>query len=398
MAYLQLSSSDSLYYNYIKKNNIIGLKKLLSNPVWLNNIDTIIALPTNEEVLKNLDNSNVCFLADKNLRNDKLLVIKKLPNTKDGGTKTTQQMLYDEDINSDLYNRFGMNVSNPTVTFNDLGGFEEPKEEMLRTKKYVNKGLIQKNLTMFLGVSRSGKSFFAECLAGELKYKLIILDLGVIMSSNNPSKLLDDFFYYLENIDEYVLLIDEIEKVADPDSSASMSKVLIGKLLTIFNNFNSESGFNIKSNFVIATANNIMNLLDKNPEFINRFGLKYFVNYPQKDTFINVSNYYLSKMGVKGISGDDLYRLSSSIYAKDEIPKLDTTYSGVRYGKYASGEIKEFMSTLLLFCDEKDSVLYADKNILNKVLRLQKPQIQFAKKGVIKTIEAAKTAQFREVG
>ena len=223
-----------------------------------------------------------------NLDSSGILIIKKLPNTKEGGTKTTQQELYDEDINSDLYNRFGMNVSNPTVTFEDLGGFEEPKADMIRTMRYIGKGLVQKNLSMFLGVSRSGKSYFAECLAGELEYKLIILDLGVIMCDENPSKKLDDFFYYLETIDNYVLLIDEIEKVADPEGSAAMSRVLIGKLLTIFNNFNSESGFKIKDNFVIATANNITALLRKNPEFINRFGLKYFVNYPDKETFINV--------------------------------------------------------------------------------------------------------------
>lgn len=396
MAYLQLKSDDSWYYEQIKNGNIDAIKAKINLP-YIVDITKIITFPTIVEIKANLHNDEVCFLSPDKLLNNNLLIVKELPKTKYSGIKSTQQERYFEDINSELYNLFGLVVSEPTTTFSDLGGFEIPKEEMLKTQGFIKKGLVQKNLSMFLGVSRSGKSFFAECLAGELKYKLILLDLGVIMNDKNPSKKLDDFFYYLENIDEYVLLIDEIEKVADPSGTSPMAKVLIGKLLTIFNNFNSESGFKIKNNFVIATANNITDLLNKNPEFINRFGLKYFVNYPEKQTFINVGDYYIKKMRVRGITGEDLYNLSNSIYSRDSIPAMEDNQN-VRYGKYASGEIKEFMSNLLLHCVEKDGELHCNTDILFKVLNLQKPQIRFANKGVINTIQAAKIANFREVG
>jgi len=397
MSFLQLKTNDQTYYELVKDKKIEELKTKLGNPEWLNKIDTIHSFPSKEAVAKNLYLENVAFLSPNNLDNSGLFIIKKLPNTYEGGTKTKQQYIFNEDINSDLYNRFGMMVSNPTVTFKDLGGFDEPKRDMIRTKEYIEKGLIQKNLSIFLGVSRSGKSFLAECLAGELGYKLILLDLGVVMCDENPSKKLDDFFYYLETIDNYVLLIDEIEKVADPNGSAAMSRVLIGKLLTIFNNFNSESGFNIKSNFVIATANNITTLLEKNPEFINRFGLKYFVNYPEKQNFIDVCNYYIKKMKITNISGNDVYNYSASIYAKHEIPRMDDGNADKKFGKYASGEVKELMGNLLLYCEDDNGLLKCDGDILQKVLKLQKPQIQFANKGVLTTIEAAKIANFREV-
>lgn len=396
MSFLQLKSNDQTYYELVKDKKIEELKKMLGNPLWLKDIEVIIPFPTKEIIGKDLHNPKVAFLSSSLLDNSGLFIIKNLPNTYEDGTKTKQQDLYNEDINSDLYNRFGMFVSNPSVTFKDLGGFDEPKRDMLKTKEYIEKGLIQKNLSIFLGVSRSGKSFLAECLAGELKYKLILLDLGVIMCDTNPSKKLDDFFYYLETIDNYVLLIDEIEKVADPNGSAAMSRVLIGKLLTIFNNFNSESGFNIKSNFVIATANNITALLEKNPEFINRFGLKYFVNYPEKDNFIDVCDYYIKKMKITGINGQDVYNYSSALYSKSEIPRINND-ENKKFGKYASGEVKEFMGNLLLYCEDVNGTLRCNTEILNKVLNLQKPQIQFANKGVLTTIEAAKIANFKEV-
>lgn len=397
MAYLQLFAEDSWYYDtLLKEGGVEIIKNMLNNPPYLSSIEKILMFPDGKTIKDNLANPKIAFMAAEKLLNNSLLIVKPLPKVRMGGVKSTQQELYNEDINAELYNKFGLIVSQPTTTFKDLGGFEIPKSDMLRTKEYIKKGMVQKNLSIFLGVSRSGKSYFAECLAGELGYKLILLDLGVIMCDANPSKKLDDFFSYLENIDDYILLIDEIEKVADPSSGAAMARVMIGKLLTIFNNFNSESGYNIKSNFVIATANNITDLLNKNPEFINRFGLKYFVGYPTKDDFINISNYYIKKMKVRGIGGEDIYNIANSIYAKCEIPTLGNNIN-LRFGKYASGEIKEFMGNLLLFCEIQQEELYADIEILTKVLDLQKPQIYFAEKGVISTIQAAKIANFREV-
>jgi hypothetical protein len=399
MAFLQFLTSDSRYYELVKENKFDKILSL-ANDSTLKHIKKIISFPSKEDIDKNLYNKDVAFISDSHLFDTDLLIVKRLPNLKDDGIKTTQQYEYNEDINSELYNKFGIMVSEPTVNFSTIGGFEIPKQEMLKTKLFIEKGLVQKNLSIFLGVSRSGKSFFAECLAGELKARLIILDLGIIICSDNPSKKLDDFFYYLEKIDNYVLLIDEIEKVADPSSGNAMSKVLIGKLLTILNNFNSESGFNIKSNFVIATANNILTLLEKNPEFINRFQLKYFVNYPDKNTFISVCDGYLKKMRVRGITGEDMYNLSTSLYAQNEISKMDDNLD-VKYGKYASGEIKELVSNLLLHCeerkDENGMYLYSNIETLGKVLHLIKPQLLFAKVGVNATISASKVASFREI-
>lgn len=146
-----------------------------------------------------------------------------------------------------------------------------------------------------------------------------------------------------------------------------------------------------------TSLKHIMTLLDKNPEFINRFGLKYFVNYPTKQNFIQVCDYYIKKMRVRGITGNDIFDLSYSIYFKHEIPRMDNG-PVEKFGKYASGEVKELMGNLLLFCEERNGELWADKDILTTVLNLQKPQIEFAKHGVMATLKAAQVANFREVG
>lgn len=399
MAYLHLRTSDSWYYEQaaMGEAGLLEIKERLGNPNWLKNIKTVLPLPDNDALSTYINNDSVAFLHPERLPYQTLFVIKDLPNTYEGGIKSKQQFLYSEDINQALYNRFGMSVSNPSVTFDDLGGFHKPKTDVLRTLENVRKGFVQKNLSMFLGVSRSGKSFFAECLAGELKRRLIILDLGMIMCDKNPSLALDTFFKYLESIDSYVLLIDEIEKAADPDSGSDMAKVMIGKLLTIFNNFNSESGFQIKDNPVIATANNISNLLDKNPEFINRFGLKYFVNYPSQESFIKVFDYYLKKSNVTGITGEEALRYSSMIYSRLQVPTISKEAANKKYGKYASGEIKEFVSSLMLWCENREDKLYANVNILQATLDIIKPQLEYANVGVNRTIEAARKANFIEV-
>jgi hypothetical protein len=399
MAYLHLRTTDSWYYEMANQDEE-GCKKIkakLNNPDWLQGIAKILPLPEAGDLRSFINDQKVAFLNPDDLPHSSLFVIKDLPNTEEGGIKNRQQCLYNEDINDALYNRFGLSVSYPSTNFSDLGGFDIPKKDILRTLDYVKKGYIQKNLSLFLGVSRSGKSFFAECLAGELNRRLIILDLGMIMCSPNPPRLLDQFFKYLETIDSYVLLIDEIEKAADPDSGVETAKVMIGKLLTIFNNFNSENGFQIKDNPVIATANNISNLLDKNPEFINRFGLKYFVNYPNQESFQSVFEYYLQKMKISGITGREALQYSNMIYAKLQVPILNRNMATRKYGKYASGEIKEFVANLMLLCEERDEGLYATVSILEATFELVKPQLDYANIGVNRTLEAARKANFIEV-
>lgn len=390
---LQLKTSDIWYYQH----TLSEIKKRLNYPKWLQPIKEIISLPTNEQIKANMSNDSIAYLDSKIIDNTGLIIAKPLPNTQEKGTTTYQQLLYDEDINTYLYNKYGMTTSNPILNFNDLRGFQEAKDNLLKAQTFVQKKLIQKNLSIFLGVSRSGKSFFAECLAGELGYKLILLDLGIILASPNPPQLLDDFFQNLQNIDDYVLLIDEIEKVVDPDSTNSMSKVMLGKLLTIFNDFNTDNGYNIKDNFVIATANNITTLLNKNPEFINRFSLKYFIGYPTKETFVDVCNYYIKRLHINGIAGIDILNISNILYNKNEIPKMNIENNRISFGKYAAGEIKELMTNLLIYCKEENEKLYCDKEILKTVVNTFKPQIQFANQGVINTIEAAKIANFKEI-
>jgi len=402
MAYLQLKSSDAWYYEQALQNGgVEAIRIKLGAPNWFDKIERIVPMPSVGDLGKYINDLSVCFLHPGDLEPASLFVLKQLPNTEEEGVKSKQQALYDEDINDALYNRFGMTVSNPPLNFSDLGGFEAPKREMLKRIDFVGRGFIQKNLSMFLGVSRSGKSFFAECLAGELGRRLIILDLGMIMCDSNPPRLLDSFFKYLETIGNYVLLIDEIEKAADPESSSSMAKVMIGKLLTIFNNFNSDSGFCIGDNPVIATANNITVLLNKNPEFINRFGLKYFVNYPSKESFVHVTNYYLKKATLGGTSGEELYNYLNMIYPRLEVPVMSVSESSLsgdlRYACYAAGEVKELVSALLDFSLEENGNLYVTEDIVQTVLRLQTPQLSYANRGVNATIEAARMANFREV-
>ncbi len=399
MAYLGLITQDSFYYELAAAENITDFKKSLNNPKWLEGISKIIALPTYEEIKENLNKKEVAFISPGTFKPEELIVFKSLPNREANGSKTTQQVLYDEDSNIALYDKFGIRISTPTKTFKDLKGFDIPKKEILATINNIQKGIVSglACLSILIGVSRSGKSYLAEVIAGQLGRKLVILDLNAIMSSSNPAKMLDEAFAFLETLGGYVLLIDEIEKVVNPNFSSSLTMRMLGKLLTLLNDLNSDIGYQVGDNPIIATANNIVALLEKNPEFINRFGLKYFVNYSEKSTFIEVSDYYLSKFKVTGIKGEDLYNHSNTIYGRYEVTQVGALRSNVEYGKYANGEIKTFVNNLMMFCTTKEDKFFCDIATLKSALEVIKPQLVYANDGVVSTIEGAILASFREV-
>lgn len=114
------------------------------------------------------------------------------------------------------------------------------------------------------GVVGTGKSFFAQCLAGETDRLLISFNLANIMNEPNPLKAFDDAVDYLvNNSDEkYLLWIDEIDKIFNGSPESEHIK---NKFLTFLNDL----GLSIHiDTFVVMTANKVEDILKKFPEMI----------------------------------------------------------------------------------------------------------------------------------
>ncbi|MBZ8002693.1 ATP-binding protein [Campylobacter canadensis] len=142
------------------------------------------------------------------------------------------------------------------------------------------------------GLPGTGKTFFAKCVAGELKRVLIELNLSFFMNIDDTFGALETFFNFFKNNEgAYVILIDEIEKMFN---ETAKSKQVLGYLLTVLNEFGNTKQ---KSDVLfIATANNVTDLVRKNPELFRRgrFDMNIFLSAPTEEKAVDIFNNYIA--------------------------------------------------------------------------------------------------------
>ena len=193
-----------------------------------------------------------------------------------------------------LSEKFGVKFVKPKVTLKDYGGAE-------RLMKEVNEILLKERYGLpvqgFLvaGIPGAGKSFFAECLAGQLNRFMIELNLAKFLEYEQPIMMVDNFFEFIANSeDNYVIRIDEIEKMLKGEKIKSV----FGRLLTHISGF----GANSKSKvFFVATANNLSELMKEHPEIARsgRFDYLLYLTFPNEDNAKKIYHLYIEKMNRK---------------------------------------------------------------------------------------------------
>ena len=117
--------------------------------------------------------------------------------------------------------------SPPELDFDDVGGFDEIKEEIRRTvvrplgpkyEEYRRFGVTVPNL-LFTGPPGTGKSYTAKALAGELGYPFVILTTGRLQSkwinesSNQVQRLFREAATLADQHGHAVIFADEIDSV-----------------------------------------------------------------------------------------------------------------------------------------------------------------------------------------
>jgi len=220
-----------------------------------------------------------------------------------------------------LEEKLSLRVIVPKVNFSDMGGAEKLKEDVRYFHKLEQYNIATGGLFLF-GIPGAGKSFFAECFAGETNRILIDLDLTKISFDDNPSESLNKIVkFLLEKKERYVLWIDEIEKMVDPSNPKAMQ--VFGRLLTILNDISKE---NIKELVFIVTANRIENIRKYNPEFLRkgRFRKLYFLNFPSMDNAKSIFKLYINK---------NLKKIKPYIRSED-YNKIVSLWNGFDYNEY----------------------------------------------------------------
>ncbi len=216
------------------------------------------------------------------------------------GLLTKRQREENIDPMTILREKLGSNIYAPVVTFNDYiidkasSSFISMMSNLRAIETRQECGIVSKGFFL-TGVPGTGKTFFAKCIAGELKRYLIELNLSFFINADDTFGLLNKFFSFFKFTDgKFVLLIDEIEKMFNDSPKA---KQVLGYLLTTLNEFADKNSKNKADVLFIATANNVTELVKKNPELFRkgRFDQSIYLTAPKSDKAIMTFDYYIKK-------------------------------------------------------------------------------------------------------
>jgi len=199
----------------------------------------------------------------------------------------------------ELLNRGGVLSFEPdTAAYADIGGLENLKHWLEQRRVAfagVNdvSGLPTPKGILLLGVQGCGKSLAAKAIAGSWGLPLLQLDLGAAYHKyyGETERNLRESLQAAEAMAPSVLWIDEIEKGLAVDQDDSLSRRVLGTLLT----WMAERDAQV---FIVATANDISTLP---PELVRKGRLDeiFFVDLPDSETRKEIFTIHLQKRGYK---------------------------------------------------------------------------------------------------
>jgi len=194
-----------------------------------------------------------------------------------------------------LLNRGGVLSFEPdTAQFADLGGLENLKRWLTQrrvafTDTEQTSGLPTPKGVLLLGVQGCGKSLAAKAIAGAWGLPLLQLDLGAAYHKyyGETERNLRESLQAAESMAPSVLWLDEIEKGLAVDKDDSLSRRVLGTLLT----WMAERDAQV---FIVATANAIDTLP---PELVRKGRLDeiFFVDLPDFATRREIFSIHLGK-------------------------------------------------------------------------------------------------------
>jgi len=222
-----------------------------------------------------------------------------------------------------LLNRGGVLSFEPdTAQFADIGGLENLKHWLNQRRVAFTgtepaTGLPAPKGVLLLGVQGCGKSLAAKAIAGTWGLPLLQLDLGAAYHKyyGETERNLRESLQAAESMAPSVLWIDEIEKGLAVDNDDSLSRRVLGTLLT----WMAERDAQV---FIVATANEIDALP---PELVRKGRLDeiFFVDLPDFATRREIFSIHLGKRDYAANHFDlDLLAEQSSGFSGAEIEQV----------------------------------------------------------------------------
>lgn len=221
-------------------------------------------------------------------------------------------------------------IIEPDVSFEDVGGLENLKEDLKRKAIIYNHlrevADISINLplpkgVLIIGMPGCGKTMIAKAVANEFNVALLRLDINrlmgqyVGMSEENLRRALQT----AETANPCVLWIDEVEKAFAGAGAGGEGDMLVQRLMGQFLTWMQERKSAV---YIVATANDVMR-----PEFMRkgRFDEVYFVDFPNKEERKSILINKMRRYGFLNINSQTIYDFSefeTNEQANDKINQL----------------------------------------------------------------------------
>jgi ATPases of the AAA+ class len=196
-----------------------------------------------------------------------------------------------------------LEVINPGVTFEDLGGLQELKAWITKRKNAFTKKAREYGLPMLkgvclYGVQGAGKSYATRAIASELDCPLLRLDAGKLFGGlvGSSEANVRAVIAQVEAFGKCCLQIDEIDKgfagmAGGHDGDSGTTRRVIGTFLTWMQDKTSPV-------FIIATANDLTKLP---PELLRkgRWDELFFIDLPTVDERVEIWRVQIRKHGRK---------------------------------------------------------------------------------------------------
>lgn len=372
---LWIKAQDQFYYDFEI------MFKLLSSD-YGNKIN-IVFYPEKDEIIKTIKNNQktdnkLVFVAPYNppiiFKNH--FIIKEFGNKFD--ILTSQEKEENFSATAMLEKRLGVSVINSKLSFKDLGGAKILKDWVANLLKAEKQGYKPKGLFL-VGIPGTGKTFFPNCLAGELNRPLIMLNLAQIKESAEPIVTINRIFSHLDKVGQKtIILLDEVEKMV-----GNADDPVTGRIMTILNDINSGGGgeYPHLDCLVFATANSLDSIIKNQPAFLRRgrFDELFFVNLPTTETTEEIFKIYFNK-----------YRLTfieNIISIRKIINRMSNTYKDARVDNnrfcYTHSEIQSFCYKLYFY---KISGIEITTELIEDTIKQFIPLIKTGREGIQRII------------